>query len=135
MMLEANKVCTIDKLDTIEHNQFWYDKAREEYRYHPIVNVIYENVETEFFSTVGFYAKCFGSYDLVFVDSINRERVLPLLHGCLSDSGVVVLHDAERGRYQRAIRQYKHQIWEDGGHTVILTNDDYAFKILSAGSV
>lgn len=125
----------VKTIDTLEHAYKWHIKAKEAFSNEERVNLIYENDPREFIETIMFYSRMFGHYDLIFVDSIDRERVLGRAKRCLNDKGAVILHDAERGRYQEAIGKFKHKILEDSGHTVILTDNDNTFKILSASSV
>ncbi len=47
-----------------------------------------------------------GKFDFILVDGRERSKCLKLARELINDGGVIFLHDAERGRYQKAMALY-----------------------------
>lgn len=105
----------IETLDSVEHNPEWVAK------YHSKVsdrfNLIFEPDPFLYPLVEG----RFQEYDLVFVDGIQRPECLDNYR---DKCKVAIIHDAERPQYQEAIEKYYFRAWFDGGHTVVLCNDE-----------
>lgn len=107
---------SIETIDSVEHNQAWFNKWKWDLPEN--VNLIYQPQMELYPETPGRLDK----YDLIFVDGKEREKCLYVSRSRLNENGVVILHDAERPNYQEMINSFKFQFWQDGGHTVILTD-------------
>lgn len=110
---------TVEIIDSVEHNLQWYNKWKWEMPEN--VNLIYQPQMELYPETAG---RC-KKYDLIFIDGREREKCLYVARSRMNDSGVVILHDAERPNYQEMIGSYKYKFWEDDGHTAILTDSCY----------
>lgn len=110
----------LDTVDTVEHNVSWVKRNKLPDN----VNMIFEPNEERYPLVTG----RFNNYDLIFVDGIEREKCLVRAKEVLEFNGVVILHDAEREKYRDAINSYTYKIWEDRGHTVILTMNEDVYR-------
>ena len=104
-------------LDSVEHNPEWVDKVGGQNLRN--VNLIYEPHCELYYLVGGRYDK----YSLIFVDGILREKCLDKAKDMLEESGIVILHDAERTEYQQEVQKYRYRFWRDCGHTVVLTDN------------
>lgn len=110
------KAC--DTVDSVEHNPSWVKSD-----FPSNVNQMFEPDLQLYFLTTGRY----DDYDLIFIDGRKRNECLKHAHSVLKDGGIVMLHDAERERYQEGVKSYVYNIFTDKGHTVTMTN---SFKTL-----
>lgn len=108
---------SISLIDTIEHNNAWASKANESLN-HKVK--IYS--ETDDFKYPYFKGRC-DKYDLIFVDGLKRPECLMVAKFRLHKNGIVILHDAERPEYKKAIDTYNFKFFTDDNHTVVLTNE------------
>lgn len=85
--------CPGARIFTNEHDPIWYERAV----------ALYGGMATIRYATGCDYVSVTGKYDLIFVD--GRQRVNCLIAGYLSlnPGGAILLHDAERERYQPGI--------------------------------
>jgi predicted O-methyltransferase YrrM len=60
-----------------------------------------------------------GPFDLMFVDGRLRVDCLGIAPFCLSEGGIVVLHDANRKAYHKAFQFYETVVIRD--NTAVLT--------------
>lgn len=105
----------VESLDSVEHDSMW------------LITRPIENTNIIFQDNMNIYPLIKGrwdKYDLIFVDGRKRSECLAEAKGMLESEGVVMIHDAERERYQDAIHSFKHVIWTDGGHTAVMTEND-----------
>ncbi len=105
-------------LDSVEHNSKWYEKNKM--LKSDKVNLIYEKDMNMYPLVQGRY----DLYDMIFIDGVMRRECLEISQNRLTESGVVILHDAERPAYRQYVQMYKHNVYRDDGHTVILFNSD-----------
>jgi hypothetical protein len=54
-------------------------------------------------------------FDLIFVDARFRRRCLEVTSQCLTEQGIVVLHDAQRPQYHPGVNQYRYSEFLDSG--------------------
>jgi len=109
----------VNTVDSVEHSERFFKKVTAENK-NENVTIFLERDEM-------LYERKFGNhspYDFIFVDGRNREACLNHSHYILHPKGIVMLHDAERDKYQYSVNEYKHQFWTDNGNTVTLTDDD-----------
>lgn len=113
--LTISEFPSVLSLDSVEHDPSWVDRLKP----------VPDNVKVIFEQSHELYQIVFGrcdEYDLIFVDGKDRARCLQSAKERISKTGAVVLHDAMREEYKKAIEAYSFQIFSDGGHTVILTD-------------
>lgn len=96
---------------SMEHDKVWYDKLKGE---------LQENVILKLEPDLDTYATGFirMPYDLSFIDGRNRMRCLKESLKVVKDSGVILIHDADRERYRDEIKKYPFKIFTDDGCTV-----------------
>lgn len=114
----------ISTLDSIEHSPEWFSKFK---------NLVSERFNLIFEPDIDLYPHVngrFEKYDLIFVDGRVRELCLNNCHEKLEDEGIVVLHDSKRPQYKEAIGKFKYAIFEDNGHTAVMTNNKEVFEKL-----
>jgi predicted O-methyltransferase YrrM len=116
---------SVVRIDTIEHDREFSEKAKIAKQDN--VNVMYEPNPEMYPLRTG---NGLGRYDLAFVDGRDRETCLIAVKPVLKEKSVVILHDAERGRYRNSIDKYTYKIWQDNGNTVVLTDNEVAYKDL-----
>jgi hypothetical protein len=114
---------TVMKLVSVEHDPEFHKrlmgKYNENWRLHLETNL----------DEYAQYKDIWYPYDLAFVDGRNRARcLLEARKGILKPEGVAVLHDADRERYQDAIREFRHFIFTDEGNTAVMTNSKQTAK-------
>jgi hypothetical protein len=103
-------------ITSIEHSVAWAEKARPNLG--PKVNLVVEINQYKYP-----YAGTAVPYDLVFVDGVERPTCIALAKFRTSGCGIVVVHDAERMDYKKAIDLWGFKFHADGGHTMFLTNE------------
>jgi hypothetical protein len=104
-----------ETVDSVEHNPAWV------ILYPPKnVRIIFEPSQQLYPLQTG----RFDEYDLIFVDGICRPSCIKTASEIVTADGIVIVHDAERKEYQDSYRLFKHSIFTDDGHTVVLTNSD-----------
>lgn len=108
---------SISLIDSIEHSPAWGEKIDQNSLfkiklYLEIKHYKYPYVKTRL-----------NSYDLIFVDGIERPSCISVSRFRLNSNGIVVVHDAERLEYKQAYELWDFKFFVDGGHTVLLTND------------
>ena len=97
---------------SVEHHQGWFDKIKEQISrpnlslYHVVVegNNGVSLEEDEY----AHFPKQFAPFDFILVDGINRENCADAAKEMLSDRGVVLVHDSNRQRYHKHVKQYKY---------------------------
>lgn len=104
---------------SVENDPFYLEMVKENFKVDG-VNFICEEDAKYYAEVNGDYAP----YDLIFIDGRDRLNCLYKTLTLLSHDGLAILHDAERKEYAEGISLFKHAIFTDNGHTVILTNDD-----------
>ena len=88
------------RVTSVEHNQTWYEKLKHD---------VPDNVELRLIRDVKSHEYCQSvcadqvKYDLVVVDGRERVRCIKESIKCLSKTGVVLLDDSHRERYQEGI--------------------------------
>lgn len=82
----------------IEHEKGWYDKIKA---WDINANIIYADKDSQE------YLKPSGLYDLIIVDGRNRVKCLQYAKSILAKNGIVVLHDAYRGKYKEGMKGYE----------------------------
>lgn len=111
-------------IDSIEHNEAWAAKGQEGFNHK--VKVTIEPDEFKYPYIKGRTNK----YDLIFIDGTARIACLMLAPFRLKKDGIVILHDAARAEYKRAIDTYNFKFPVDDGHTMVMTNEqDVAIKL------
>lgn len=108
---------------TIEHKDAWAEKIR------PFLTekaFLLTETNQERYP----YAGPVKLYDLIFIDGVERPLCIMLAKFRISELGIVVVHDAERMDYKKAISTWKYKFFADSGHTVFLTNSHLAADIL-----
>lgn len=118
----------VESLDSVEHDPGWVDRVDKQAN--KKVMMIYEPDRDMYKHVTG--RRDF--YDLVFIDGRDRENCLIQAHYILEPDGVAILHDAERELYRCSIESYKYKIWEDDGHTVILTNCEETYEKIKSSN-
>lgn len=112
------------RLCSVEHDKEYYEIAKTR---------LYQNVSIKLeqnIDTYAFYKGTEKKYDLIFVDGRNRVRCIKESKSVLEDSGLVMLHDAEREIYKAAFDCYKYKHFTDLGSTVCMTDKEETYGIL-----
>ncbi len=115
---------TVESVDSVEHSLTWYKKVRGQTD-EDFVHIVH--------SPLIYYAAQRGrykKYDLIFVDGRRRFQCLINAHDMVHDDGVVMLHDAERAWYDRAVETYEYYIYTDNWSTVTMTNSGETYEKL-----
>ncbi|MBW2420383.1 MAG: class I SAM-dependent methyltransferase, partial [Deltaproteobacteria bacterium] len=99
---------------SVEHNRTWYEKVAERLQAD-------DDVEVHLFAAgddgtpvaelpmddyVEFPATLGRRFDFILVDGRKRKRCLEQAQQLLKPGGIVILHDANRGKYHGAFRSY-----------------------------
>lgn len=109
------------KIYGAEHDPRWMEMCQKLMEYEPRVQITLERIDSP--QKNGCYVTaplCLGGkFDLIFVDGRLRRDCLGVAHLCLSEKGIVVLHDAEREAYHPAFQFY--QTWDILENTAVLT--------------
>jgi hypothetical protein len=120
----------------IEHNRKWFEHYKTEFEkfapnkpelQHIPLNKNYVNLPKEKYDP--------RSLDLVYVDGRKRVACLDLAKSLINqESGIIVLHDAERPRYRKGHEQWPRdkKIWAGtkGSRTLILVTDSRDYEAL-----
>jgi len=110
---------TVLSVDSVEHDREWMEKLKDVLD-QPKIKVHYSPYPDIYPYVDGRYER----YHLIFIDGREREECLREAKGRkLLEGGVVILHDAERERYQEPMRLFSYIILTDDGHTAVLTDD------------
>ena len=112
---------SVERVETVEHDFSFFKEMQGR---------CYDNVDIFHIPDFELYAchKPRFSPDLAFIDGRNRVKCL---RECRLLSPIVMLHDADRGKYREGIDLYKFKIWTDDGNTVTLCNDEEIYTRLS----
>ena len=116
---------SVGYIDTIEHNEAWAGRYKD--ALNQKVQLYIESNEFKYIHLIGRFSK----YDLIFVDGLRRSSCLGVARFRLKDTGMVILHDAERLEYKDGIDLYEFKFFVDDGHTVILTDNRHTATKLS----
>lgn len=114
---------SIKYLRTVEHDDNWLAKAKA---------LAHDNTEVIYEPELSKYSCEFGDhiYDFVFVDGRFRKACLYNAKAFIHDNSIVMLHDAERGRYRDGIERYRFKIFTDNGNTCTMTDNESVYKEL-----
>lgn len=116
---------SVELIHTYEHDHEYFSKFNKS---------AFDNLELHLIENQDEYAYHFKNkkkiYDLIFVDGVNRPRCIKESRHFLSQTGVMMLHDAAREEYEDAIKPFKYKIFTDDGHTVTLTDEEHVFDRL-----
>ncbi len=115
---------SVSLIDSIEHSQQWEAKL-DKSKFHKL-EVYLEPKHYKYPYVLG---RC-ASYDIIFVDGIERPICIGLSRFRLNRSGVVVVHDAERLEYKQAYELWGLKYFVDNGSTVFLTNSNEVGELL-----
>lgn len=111
---------SVEQIITVEHNVAWFNKWKSQFG-EKVKLELNEDLISYPYQSIG------GGFDLYFIDGRVREECLDF---CRRNSGIVILHDAERESYKPHIQKFKYIFMEDDGHTAVLTNrDDYEARL------
>lgn len=109
------------EIDSIEHDEGWYKRALDQFKEEPRVH-LYHCPDLEKYPGLphGFNKK----YGLIFVDGLCDLRVTCLHEAVtlLEENGYVVLHDAERDKYDPG-RVHYHTIIDLNGTALMVLKD------------
>lgn len=111
---------------SIEHDKDWAERVRE-MNENPCVEIFHvgperngwadagkEGAAADFKSYLAFPEK-FKKADFILIDGRARKAAIAKALELISDSGVVVLHDANRGEYHGPLKLYRHgALFTDG---------------------
>lgn len=104
----------------VEHDAAWMKRCERLMQIIPQVHITHERIDSPqrngCYVTAPLYLG--GEFDLMFVDGRLRRDCLGVAQFCLSKTGFVVLHDANRSAYHPAFRFYKQSKIKDD--TIVL---------------
>ena len=86
--------CPNASIFTNEHSKKYYERAI----------ALYSDMASIRYATGDEYISVSGKYDLIFVDGRQRVKCLIAAYLVLNQGGAIILHDAERERYQPGIK-------------------------------
>ena len=109
---------SVETVDSVDNDEFYITSVRRDFSVR-MANIIHENDQRDYCKVCGDHAP----YDFIFVDGRDRVNCLRQALKILKDSGIVMLHDACREKYEDGMNLYKHKFFTDGGHTATLTNN------------
>ncbi len=103
---------------SIEHAREWYDKLCPQIDnprvtlklIEPKTDPEHPDLDPDFTDYIHYPAQQHHLYDLIIVDGRKRNQCLKLSEKILSPMGIVIMHDANRGRYNQYYQQFRHQI-------------------------
>jgi len=112
--------CPNAEITSIEHTEAWALKAQQRFRHNKRVHIHYvsraggnANNGKGYIGYPAFLFRqeiCTASiFDLIFVDGRDRTDCLAMAYMLIKDSGVVLLHDCQRERYQTAIALFEYR--------------------------
>jgi predicted O-methyltransferase YrrM len=87
---------------SIEHDPLYYKIAKERLGELKNVELLYLPKKKEYTNP-----KVKGKFDLIFVDGHSRVKCLEFAKKVLASDGVVLIHDAERKRYEKGIDLFR----------------------------
>ena len=102
---------SVERIISVEHNYQWYMRYLQEFKddVHRLrlrhIADLQEYVE---------YPR--GGFDLIYVDGMRRNQCLKRAQQIIRPDGIVLLHDAERASYRRAIVMFPFHSFAPGGH-------------------
>lgn len=108
---------SVSLIDSIEHVAAWRERLDKEKLFK--MEVYFEPKHYKYPFVVGRLA----SYDIIFIDGIERPTCISLARFRLNQDGIVVVHDAERLEYRQSYELWGWKYFVDGGSTVFLTNN------------
>ena len=82
----------------MEHNQQWYEKVKA-FGTRGVELVLADKDSKE-------YLEPEGKFDVIYVDGRNRVKCLKHARKVLKPNGVILLHDAQRERYQEGLKGF-----------------------------
>lgn len=94
----------VKRLTSIEHDKKWFDKMNKYLQLNDIKNVdlIYADLYDGYVNMIDEM----GMFDLISVDGRRRSDCISHAHKHVRIGGYLLLDNAERGRYQDAIKHY-----------------------------
>ena len=111
MMIEW---CPEAEIYTMEHISKWYDHWSKKFSKMKTINNLFmflveapENNREDILWGHYTQPELFKKFDLIFIDGRERVRCMKYAKKMLSGGGVVILHDAHRGEYQKGIELFK----------------------------
>lgn len=112
----------VKQLDSFEHDLKYFEEAKkiEDKRF----EVMHEENKDDYVKAIH------KTYDFMFVDGRLREACILTAYKRIKPGGIVMVHDAERGRYKPAMLQFAYVIMTDCGSTATLTNDFIVYRKL-----
>jgi len=86
----------VGQVTAVEHDEVWFNKIKAQVPQN--VTLIYQSLNGENYSET--ILQQAGRFDIIIVDGRNRVKCCKLAIEKLSDSGIIILDDAERAEYQ-----------------------------------
>jgi hypothetical protein len=126
---EANILC-------IEHKKKWYDHYKTEFKkYEPNKPDLYQIDLSDNYVTFPKEKFKPRTLELVYVDGRKRVACLNLARDLINkDTGIIVLHDAERPRYRKGHLNWpeNRKIWagKKGNRTLLLVSNEEDYDVL-----
>jgi len=84
----------------IEHDEEWYKSVQVDLKEKSNCHLLYSYVESDDY--VNAVSKCDKLFDIVFVDGRKRVKCIEKAESFLTDSGVIILDNSDRERYNSA---------------------------------
>ena len=85
----------------IEHNKEWYERVQGWCGRNDKIKLVLADTDSKEYLEPG------GKYDVIYIDGRNRVKCLKSAKKMLKPDGVVLLHDAQRERYQEGFNGYE----------------------------
>jgi predicted O-methyltransferase YrrM len=121
------------KILTIEHQEEYYNKSKNEFENNPNVEIVYRPLGIKPTQSIGYInypifnllneGSDLKKYDLIFVDGRHRFDCIISSRFILNDGGIVLLHDAHREIYLPAIETFSYYAVLDDFRTAIMSNN------------
>jgi hypothetical protein len=109
---------SVEYVRSIEHDPFWLEK----FKTHGLaIDLVFQPDLEKYPYEIGDRIR----YDLVFVDGRSRVKCL---EQCKLISDLVIMHDADRGKYKESINSFKFVKFTDEGNTVVLTDNPEVYE-------
>ena len=108
--------CPDSEIYTIEHSTKWFKRAKTKFSKYDNVQLLQKSVgKNSSYASTGFK---FAPYDLIFVDGRRRVECCFVAMQCISEDGVILLHDCERKNYRSIVDSFIDIIEERDGTLV-----------------
>lgn len=114
-------ICPNSNIISIEHNEKWYNIAKEEFKEYNNIKIIYKEINKNTkYATKGYDN---SPYDFIFIDGRRRVECAIIALQTIKKDGVIMLHDSNRTNYTKPLNPYIDKIEEKDDTLVFKPNE------------